>query len=353
MILKRRPLSFAVYFTTLFFCASCSSKKPTPQLQVSLPPVVDVIIAQTENISNIIEANGTIVAGEYVELHPETSGRIVYLDVPEGRYTEQGTVIARIYDLDLQAQLSKAKAQLDFSQKTEERLKKLLDVNGVNQADYDGAINDVTINKSEVNRLNALINMTVVKAPFSGLVGLRKLSVGAYVTTADAITTIQQVNKLKVDFTIPEIYSEIIKKGRTIEVQINADVKRHKAVIFATEPQINTSTRNLLVRALLQDGSASPGSFVKVYVDAGNDKNSIMIPANAIIPDAKSKKVVTVKNGKALFKEIETGTRLAGEVQVTKGISPGDTVVVTGVLFARPDKPVQIRTVKQLKDLAQ
>lgn len=353
MILKRRPLSFAACFAIFLFCASCNSKKPEVQQQVSPPPIVDVIIAQTKGISNIIEANGAIVAGEYVELHPETNGRIVYLDVPEGRYTEQGTVIARIYDLDLQAQLSRAKAQFDLAQKTEERLQKLLDVNGVNQADYDAAVNDVTINKSEVNRLNALINKTVVKAPFSGVVGLRKLSMGAYVTSADIITTIQQVNKLKVDFTVPEVYSSIIKKGGIVEVEISSGKQRHKAVIIATEPQINAETRNLLVRALLQDGTASPGSFVKVYVNAGTDKTSIMVPANAIIPDAKSKKLVIIKDGKAKFTNVETGTRLAGEVEVTSGITAGDSVAVTGVLFARPDKPVKIRSVKQLKDLAQ
>lgn len=341
-------------FVVFIFLLSCKNDKPvTQQQQASPPPIVDVIIAQAKTISNVVEVNGTVVANEYVELHSETNGRIVYLNVPEGQYTQEGTVIAKIYDADLQAQLTKAKSQYDIAVVTQERLKKLLDINGINQADYDAAQNDATTQKSEVNRLTALINKTVVKAPFSGVVGLRRLSIGAYVTSADIITTIQQVNKLKIDFTVPEIYAGIIKKGSMVDVQLGAEQLKHKAEIIATEPQINSETRNLVVRALLESGSANPGSFAKVYVNASVDKNSITVPANAIIPDAKNDKLVLIKNNKAVFSDIETGVRDAGTVEIIKGVSAGDTVVVTGVLFARPGKPVQIRNVKDLKDVVQ
>jgi membrane fusion protein, multidrug efflux system len=334
--------------------SSCSSKKAEQQTPPAQPaPMVDVIIAQNTSISNSIEVNGTVVANEFVELHPETNGRVVYLQVPEGNYINEGTVIARIYDADLQAQLSKATAQLALAKTTEQRLKKLLDVNGVNQADYDAAVNEITSQQSEVNRLNALITKTVVKAPFSGIVGLRKISIGAYVTSADIITTIQQVNKLKIDFTVPSSYGSLIKKGGQIDVGFDGDKVHHKAIIVATEPQIDAATRNVMVRAMLQSGNPSPGTFAKVYINASaKNVNSIMVPANAIIPDARNKKLVVVKNGNAAFVNVETGVRQAGVVEITSGISEGDSVVVSGVLFARPDKPVKVKAVKQLKDIA-
>ncbi|HEV7378329.1 MAG TPA: efflux transporter periplasmic adaptor subunit, partial [Dyadobacter sp.] len=124
---------------------------------------------------------------------------------------------------------------------------------------------------------------------------------------------------------------------------------RQSARIIASEPQVNQSTRNLTVRAVLNSGSLTPGSFVKVYLNEGAEQSSILIPANSIIPEAKSKKVVTVKNGKATFVNVETGARQEEYIEILKGLSVGDSVVVSGVLFARPDAPVKVRSVRDLK----
>jgi membrane fusion protein (multidrug efflux system) len=119
--------------------------------------------------------------------------------------------------------------------------------------------------------------------------------------------------------------------------------------VIAREPQVNQTTRNLLIRALLSNCTANPGTFAKVYFGAGASQNSILIPTNAIIPDDKDKKLVIVKDGKANYVVVETGVRKEGVVAITSGLSEGDSVVVDGVLFARPDKPVKVRSVK--KDL--
>jgi membrane fusion protein, multidrug efflux system len=134
-------------------------------------------------------------------------------------------------------------------------------------------------------------------------------------------------------------------------VDIEVDAANHvrrKALIIATEPQINLSSRNLKVRAILEEGQGRPGAFVKVLVNAGVDKKAIMVPTNAIIPDDKNSQLVLVKNGKAVFVNVQTGVREANNVEITKGISPGDTIVVTGVLFARPQSSLTIRDVKTL-----
>ena len=356
MFYKSLQVKFApFYFVGLFAVTVIACKgKPEPTRPKEAPPtMVDVIIASTQGISNTVEANGSVVANEYVELHPEVSGRITYLNVPEGHTIAQGTVVARINDADLQAQLSKSKVQLDLAQKTEERYKKLLDVKGLNQADYDNVVNQVNGFKADIQYTQTLIDKTVVRAPFSGVLGLRQVSPGAFVTATNIIVTIQQVQKVKIDFTIPEEYSDIIKKGNLVDVEVDAAKQiRKKALVIATEPQVNLATRNLKVRAILQNGTANPGAYVKVFVEAGGNKKAVMIPTNSIIPDDKNSQVILVKNGHAAFVNVKTGVRESDNVEIISGIQAGDSVVVTGVLFARPKAPLKVRGVKTLEQLA-
>lgn len=343
------------YFMALCLVSVVACKgKPEPVKPKEAPPtVVDVIIASPQGITNTVEANGSVVANEYVELHPEVSGRITYLNVPEGHAIAQGTVVARINDADLQAQLSKSKVQLDLAQKTVDRYKKLLDINGLNQADYDNALNQLNGLKADIQYTQTLIDKTVIKAPFSGVLGLRQVSPGAFVTASNVIVTIQQVSTVKIDFTIPEEFSNMIKKGNMVDVEVDAARQtRKKALIVATEPQVNLATRNLKVRAILQGGTANPGAFVKVFVDAGDNKKAVMIPTNSIIPDDKNSQVILVKKGAASFVNVTTGVRESNTVEIISGVQPGDSVVVTGVLFARPKAPLKIRSVKTLEQLA-
>jgi len=340
----------------IVFISACKSGKKDAFLKNDPPPkvIVDVIIAQPSSVSTNVEANGTVISNEYVELHAEVSGRLTYLKVPEGNFIQKGTLIARINDADLQAQLNKSKVLLDLAKKTEERLRKLLAINGVNQADYDAALNTVNGYKADIAYTQSLIDKTIIKAPFSGVIGLRQVSPGAYLTPANVIATIQQMDKIKIDFTIPEEYSNLIKKNAVVEVEMDeVNQSRKKAVIIATEPQVNQNTRNLKVRAILQSGKINPGAFVKVYVASSLDKKVIMVPTSSIIANDINKQVILVKNGKATFTTVLTGLREVDNVEIIKGVNIGDTIVVTGVLFARPNAPLKVRSVKNLVKLSQ
>lgn len=345
---------FCILSLGLLLGTACKSKNEDAPKQnnANQTVTVDVLIATPQTVSSAVEANGTVVANEYVELHPEVSGRLTYLNVPEGSRIQQGTLVARVNDADLQAQLNKTKVLLEMAVKTEDRLRKLLAINGVNQADYDLALNAVNSYKADMAYTQSLIDKTIIKAPFSGVVGLRQVSPGAYVTAATIIATIQQVDKIKIDFTLPEEYGKMIHKGNVVDVQIDATNKTiKKATVVAIEPQVNQATRNLKVRAMLQDNQVNPGAYVKVFLSASRDKKTILIPSNTIIPDDKNKQVVLVKNGKASFVNIETGNRQASTVEVLKGLEPGDSVVVTGLLFARPQSTLKVKSVKQLEQL--
>src|ERR1044072_4418464 len=147
----------------------CEGKAANVKLAaaVSKAPIVDVMIAEPKAVDNAVDVNGTIVANEYVELHPEISGRMTTLHVPEGAKVQKGELIARIYDADLQAQLEKSKVLLDNYQKTEERDRQLLAINGINQSDYDAALNNVNSTKADIDYTQAMINKTIVRAPFA------------------------------------------------------------------------------------------------------------------------------------------------------------------------------------------
>ena len=336
----------------LFLFSACSHKSDPSTTKASPPTAVDVLVATTKPISNTIEVNGTVVANEYVELHPEASGRLTYLYVPEGKLIKKGTLIAKVNNADLEAQLQKSKVALDLAIKTEDRDKQLLAVNGINQADYDAALNIVNGFKADIEYNQALLDKTLLKAPFDGYIGLRQVSTGAYVTPATLIATLLQLDKIRIDFQIPEDYSSVLKVGASVDVDMDESGKKRKALIIATEPQVNQSTRNMTVRAILENTKANPGSFVKVYVNSGLDKKAIMIPTNALIPDDKNNQVVLVKGGEASFVNVATGIRLSNNVEITAGIKEGDTVVVTGVLFARPKSQLQVRKVNTLEEFA-
>jgi membrane fusion protein (multidrug efflux system) len=334
-------IQYFIYLAILPAMISCGKKAET--VKAKPPVIVDVIVAKPVSLSTVIEVNGSALSEEMIELHPETSGRLTYLNIPDGANVSAGTVLARINDAELQAQMEQQKASLELATKTEQRLRKLLEVNGVNQSDYDIALNQVNTLSAAIKITEALIDKTVVKAAFDGTLGLRLVSPGAYVTPQTILGTLQQTDKIKIDFTVPETYSGLIAVGNKIFIQSNGEKEKQSAVISAIEPQINIDTRNLKVRARPENGQVKPGAFVKVLLY--QDKSGIIVPSNAIIPEANSNQIVMIKNKKAKFVNVETGLRYADDVELVSGVNQGDTIVVSGILFVRPNSVLTVRKI--------
>ena len=333
----------------LFLLLSCA-KSANKHAQNEKPPIlVDVIIAGNEDFASNLEVNGTVLSNELVDLHPEVSGRLIYLNVPDGGIVTQGTILAKINDADLQAQRAQYKSQLDLAIKTEKRLSELLGVNGVNQADYDVAVNQVSTLDANLKYVDAQLDKTVIRAPFSGQLGLRLVSPGAYVTPQTILGTLGQTDKVKIDFSVPETYISLLLKGNRVKIQRNNSNESFTALITAVDPQINSITRNIKARAVLTEGIIPPGTFVKVRLD--KNRKAMIIPTNSIIPEAFTSQVVVIKNSKAIFKTVETNLRNGNIIEITKGIDPGDSIVVSGMLYVRPNTKVKIKQVKTLKEL--
>jgi membrane fusion protein (multidrug efflux system) len=183
-----------------------------------------------------------------------------------------------------------------------------------------------------------------VYAPYNGKLGLKNISPGAFVTPATIITTISQVNQLKLQFNVPEKYGAMIKKGQTVDFTIDGTQKNFKAAVIATEDAIEENTRSLAVRALIKNTEPEliPGAFARVKIILGKNEDALLIPNNSIVPQGRKKLIFLAKNNKAISTEITTGVRDSTNIQVLTGLNKGDTVITSGLLFLKPNADIKV-----------
>jgi membrane fusion protein (multidrug efflux system) len=192
------------------------------------------------------------------------------------------------------------------------------------------------------------ISKTEIRAPFNGKIGFRNISTGAYVTPATIITSIRQVNLLKLQFSVPEKYSAKIKLGQMIAFSTDGSNRNFLAKVYATESTVSETTRGMNVRCYVQQGDASlvAGAFAKVDMDFARNDNAILVPSQAILPQARGKKLILYKDGIAKFVDVQTGIRDSANIEIISGINPGDTIVTTGLLGLRPDAKIKLSKVQ-------
>ena len=341
----------SVIFLILAGCGAKSKNEPPPQQGGANQPAlsVEAYIAKPQNLDDLVEVPGSILPFESTEIHPEVSGRVVLLNVNEGTFVRKGALLAKIYDGDLQAQLKKLEVQLDIAEQGEKRSAQLLKIQGISQADYDMSLLNVNNIKADIEITRAEISKATILAPFSGKLGLRNISPGAFVTPITVITTIGQVDQLKLQFTVPEKYGAELKKGQDIQFSIDGSQKTFHANIAASEISIAENTRSLSVRAVVkgQDPALIPGGFAKVKIVMGATDDAIMIPNSAIVPLGRKKQTFLYRGGKAVATDVTTGIRDSSNIQVLTGINPGDTVLTTGLLFLRPGIDVKLSKIGQ------
>lgn len=341
-----RNLRTALLFIVIAGLIACGGKKKEPSAapKKGATAKVDGFIVKTETYSESIESPGTIVANEVTEIHPEVSGRVTQLNAREGQSVANGAVLAKIYDGDLQAQLRKLEAQLKLARVNENRAKQLVDIQGISKQDYDNSLLTMQNIQADIAVIQTEISRTVVRAPFSGKMGLRAISPGAYVTPATVIATINQTSTLKLDFVVPEKYTSQISNGQIVNFTTEGSKEKYAARVTATESNVSVTNRSLTVRAVVVGKTAGliPGAFAKVNIDFSPNSNAIFVPTQSVLPTARGKQVIIVKGGKALFNDVETGNRESSRVEITSGLKVGDTILVTGIMATKPDSKVEI-----------
>ena len=312
------------------------------------PTMVQGYIVKTGAVSEPLELAGTLLPMEATEIHPEVNGRIVGLYINEGANISKGALVVKLFDGDLQAQLKKLKVQLQIAEKTEERSRELLKLNGISQQDYDLSFLQVSNIKADIELIETNIAKTEIRAPYSGKIGFRNVSMGAYITPSTIVTTIRQINQLKLQFSIPEKYSSKIQTGQLIPFTVAGSNQKFLAKVYASESIVSETTRGLNIRCLIQQSDAAlvAGGFAKVDVDFAKNDNAILVPSQAILPQARGKKIVLYRDGVATFVDVQTGVRDSANVEIISGVKAGDTIVTTGLIGIRPDAKIKLSKVQ-------
>lgn len=311
------------------------------------PVIADGFIVSHQSISEKIEVPGSLMPAEQTQIRSEVSGRIVQLNINEGSVVQKGALLVKLFDGDLQTQLKKLEVQLQIAQKTEERQSELLKINGISQQDYDLVVLNVQTLKVDIEATRIAIGKTEIRAPYSGQVGLRSVSLGAYIAPAEVITTLRQVDNLKLEFSVPEKYAKEIKKGAKVSFRVDNGSRAHEAVVAATENSVEQTTRTLRVRALVKNNHPElvPGVFAKVNLQLGKNDGALLVPTQSVIPNARNKQVILLRKDSAVFTVVETGIRDSVFVQVTNGLKVGDTVITSGIMVIRPNAKVKLAKV--------
>jgi membrane fusion protein, multidrug efflux system len=314
---------------------------------------VEAVELDYETIEDRIYSSGTIQANEVVELSSESSGLITNIYFEEGREVEKGTLLVKINDSELQAQKQRATFRLNLAQQREGRQERLLERGGISQDDYDATLNEVNVLRSEVQLIEAQIEKTEVRAPFSGVIGLKYISTGSYISPDTRIASLQEVNPVKIDFSIPERFIPRVDVGDEINFSVQGVDSTFVGEVYAIEPRVDTETRTLQIRAISENEGQLlyPGAFANIVLILDQIDNALMLPTIAIVPELNAQKVYIVRDGKVEESRIRTGIRTSEKVQVIDGVSRGDVVLTTGLLQVRPGMEVEITELKKTSEL--
>ncbi len=317
-----------------------------PQSQVI---AIEGMIVSASKVNDKIFATGTLLPNEEVELRPEISGRVTGIYFEEGNKVKAGQLLVKMDDSELKAQFKKVKVQEKLAKSEEQRQQQLLDIDAVSQEEYDISLNQLNTLEAEMDLLETQIRKTSIYAPFSGIIGLRNVSKGGYITPSDIIASLLQIDPIKLEFSVPEVYSSKLKDGAKVDFAVSGIDKTFTASVYAVDSRIDINTRTVKARAKSANPGniMSPGAFARVEVVLQTYENALLVPSEAILTELQGQKIFVAKNGKAQSQPIKTGVRTQSAVQVTEGLSAQDTVILTGLMSLQDGAAIELKEIKQ------
>lgn len=308
------------------------------------PVPVDAFVVQTEDLENEVATVGTVQPNEVVEIKSELQRKITGIYFKEGSFVPKGKVLFKLDDTDLLANLAKLELDEELNLKQQEREKTLLDKGLLSQDEYDVRQTAIDKIRADMDVVEINLDKTNIIAPFSGVTGFRNVSLGSLVNSTIVLTTLQDIGRVKIDFTIPEKYINMFSPGQDITFKVEGYDEEFTGRVISYDPKISEETRSITLRASANNmgNKLLPGSFVKVKLELDKISNAMMIPTEAIIPQLKGQSIFVYTNGKVQSRDVELGLRTEKSVQITSGIAPGDTIVTTNVLRLKPDAKVKL-----------
>ena len=337
--LKRAVLGTAFVIVSMSPLAVLAQTKAMPPLPVKAAPATHA----TLNVE--VTAVGTLRADETVMVRPEIAGRVETIHFREGQKIRQGEPLVTLDQEEYQAQLASSAAQLALEQSSYRRLQDMDRQQLASQQNLDEAKAklDTARAQQELNRVR--LSKTVIRAPFDGMIGLRKISPGAYVKPGDDIVALESLGAMKLDFRVPETYLARLAVDQRLAARVDAYPEQSfEGTIYAIEPALDEETRTVLLRARLPnpDNKLRPGLFARVSLILERRENTLVVPEQAIVPVGQTTFVYRVADGKAVMTPVKLGLRRPGLVEILEGLSAGDLVVTDGQLKIRDGAAVQV-----------
>lgn len=336
--IQREPLAPALDTATPGTGSTAAAEAPAP---IS----VEAVQVTPMRVQEDVVAVGTLRSNESVVVRPEVSGRITALNFTEGGRVRKGQLLVQLDPSIAQAEVQQARANLNLAQANYDRTVELRKNNFVSAAAQDQALNNLRVVEAALALAEARLAKMEIRAPFSGVIGIRQVSVGDYVKEGQDLVSLEDTSAFKVDFRLPEILMNALAEGQQVEVRSDAlGERRYMARLDAIDPVVDQNGRALLLRARLQnvDGALRSGMFVQARVILGQREDALMVPEEAIIAIGGEQRVYRVEGGKVDQRVVSTGLRREGRVEITEGLQAGDLVVTAGHLKLRPGAAVEV-----------
>lgn len=310
------------------------------------PVAVDVASVATTRLVDDINAVGSIRSNESVVIRPEVSGRIANLNFNDGQPVRKGQLLVAFDSSVNQAEVQQAKAELGIARANFERTVDLAKQKFISDRARDESQANVQVLEAKLALAQARLAKLEIRAPFSGIVGIRNISVGDYVKDGTDLVNLEDISSVKVDFRVPEKYADLVARGQAIEVVVDAlPGKPFHAKVDAVDPQVDSSGRSALLRGRIDnpEGRLKPGMFARVRLILAERNDALVVPEEAIVPQGSKVMVWKVVDGKAVRTEVRTGLRRAAKVEILQGLEKGDMVVTAGqIRLSKDGTPVRI-----------
>jgi membrane fusion protein (multidrug efflux system) len=304
---------------------------------------------EPRELTERLSTTGTVRANEQVEIVSEISGKISSIHFDEGSRVSAGQLLLKIDDSELLAERQRALYRVELAERDEARQKQLLEDGVIAREAYDVALGELNVLRAELQLIEAQLLKTEIRAPFNGVIGLRWVSPGSYLSSQTRIASLKDLDPVKLDFTVPEKYSALMQVGDLISFTVGSSDRSFDGTIYAVEPGIDASTRSLRVRARCpnRDGALVPGAFANVELVLRTVAGALTVPSIAVVPELGGKKVFVYEDGSAQPRSVETGIRSDTEVEVTRGLVEGDLVITTGLLQLQPGVAVEVEAFEE------
>jgi len=302
------------------------------------PVTVEVEKVAFMPLPQTITTVGSLRSDESVTLRPEVAGRIAAIQFQEGQRVAKGATLVRLDPAVNQAEVQQARANLKLAQSKYDRAVDLAKSNFISGQAKDEAENNLRVAEAAVSLAEAKLAKTDIKAPFSGIIGLRSVSSGDYVKEGADMVNLESIDPLKVDFRVPEVYMQQVQVGQSLMVALDAlPGRKFEGKVFAVNPLIDAAGRAVVIRAMVRnpDTSLRPGMFARVSLITRDEKNALVIPEQAVVPQGDEQYVFKVADGRVQRMKVELGQRRDAKVEVLKGLAANDLVVTAGQLKLR------------------